>query len=35
VLFRSPEFWRKVADILPDYKKREQWLKENGGLLAI
>jgi len=34
-LNHSPEFWRQVADILPDYKKREQWLKENGGLLTI
>jgi hypothetical protein len=34
-LNHSPAFWRRVADILPDYKKREQWLKENGGLLTI
>jgi predicted metal-dependent hydrolase len=34
-LNHSPAYWRKVADILPDYKKREKWLKENGGLLSI
>jgi len=34
-LNHSPAFWQKVADILPDYKKRERWLKENGGLLTI
>lgn len=34
-LNHSPTYWRKVADILPDYKKREKWLKENGGLLTI
>jgi predicted metal-dependent hydrolase len=34
-LNHSPAFWRRVADMLPDYKKREQWLKENGGLLTI
>jgi predicted metal-dependent hydrolase len=33
-LNHSPAFWRQVADILPDYKKREKWLKENGGLLT-
>lgn len=31
----SPVFWRQVADILPDYKKQEKWLQENGGLLTI
>lgn len=34
-LNHSPEFWCQVADVLPDYKKREKWLKENGGLLTI
>jgi predicted metal-dependent hydrolase len=34
-LNHSPAFWDKVAGILPDYKKREKWLKENGGLLVI
>jgi predicted metal-dependent hydrolase len=34
-LNHSPTYWRKVAEILPDYKKREKWLKENGGLLSI
>ena len=31
----SKLFWAKVRSILPDYKKREKWLKENGGLLAV
>ncbi len=26
----SPEFWAEVAKILPDYKIRRKWLKENG-----
>ncbi len=24
------EFWRRVAQIIPDYKHRRRWLKENG-----
>ena len=28
-------FWAKVKSILPDYKKREKWLKQNGGLLTL
>jgi hypothetical protein len=31
----SKLFWTKVRSILPDYKKREKWLKENGGLLTV
>ena len=27
----SPRFWKIVADILPDYKEAEKWLKTNGG----
>ena len=27
----SDRFWREVARILPDYKERRKWLKENGG----
>lgn len=34
-LNHSPAFWRRVAAILPDYKKREKWLKEKGGLLTL
>ena len=26
----SSRFWAQVAEILPDYKARRQWLKENG-----
>jgi len=25
----SPVFWQKVAAIIPDYRKRIEWLKEN------
>ena len=28
----SRRFWDKVGAILPDYKLRRRWLKENGGL---
>ena len=27
----SPRFWQEVERILPDYKERRRWLKENGG----
>jgi len=26
----SPEFWKKVKSIVPDYKQKEKWLKQNG-----
>ncbi len=26
----SPAFWREVEKILPDYKERRNWLRENG-----
>ncbi|RGY98923.1 SprT family zinc-dependent metalloprotease [Clostridium sp. AM58-1XD] len=26
----SPQFWAEVGKILPDYKRRRQWLKEHG-----
>ena len=29
----SDKFWREVAQILPDYKVRKAWLKENGNSL--
>ncbi len=29
----SKRFWAEVEKVLPDYRKREKWLKENGGLL--
>ena len=28
----SPAFWAEVERILPDYKERRKWLKENGGI---
>ena len=31
----SKEFWDSVGKIIPDYKKREKWLKENGNLLCL
>ena len=30
----SDKFWNKVGSIIPDYKKKRQWLRENGLLLA-
>ena len=27
----SPRFWAQVERILPDYRERRRWLKENGG----
>ena len=29
----SKEFWDLVEKIMPDYKEKKQWLKENGYLL--
>lgn len=29
-LNHSPRFWREVAKIIPDYKIRRKWLKEQG-----
>ncbi len=34
-LNHSKQYWHKVASVLPDYKNREKWLRENGGLLTI
>jgi hypothetical protein len=31
----SHKFWNSVMNILPDYRKHRQWLKENGYLLAL
>lgn len=30
-LNHSPRFWAQVERILPDYKSRRKWLKDNGG----
>lgn len=27
----SPKFWAEVAKIMPDYKRKRKWLKENSG----
>ncbi len=32
-LNHSPLFWAEVAKVLPDYKSREAWLKDNGPAL--
>lgn len=29
----SPRFWAEVARVLPDYKQRQQWLKDNGNAI--
>jgi len=34
-LNHSKNFWQKVGSILPDYKKRRKWLKDNGLSLDI
>ena len=31
----SRAFWARVEAILPDYKRRRKWLKENGGKLTL
>lgn len=31
----SPEFWRTVSSILPDYKERRSWLKKHGITLDL
>lgn len=31
----SQRFWKKVESILPDYKTRRKWLKENGNKFKI
>jgi predicted metal-dependent hydrolase len=31
----SREFWAIVQGVLPDYKKRKKWLKDNGHLLEV
>lgn len=31
----SKEFWGQVKEIMPDYKQKIKWLKENGGLLSL
>jgi len=31
----SPKFWAKVANMLPDYARQRQWLKEHGRELDL
>lgn len=31
----SRKFWAEVKNLIPDYKKDEQWLKDNGYLLNV
>ena len=29
----SPEFWREVAQVMPEYERYRRWLKDNGQVL--
>ena len=31
----SPAFWAQVERVLPDYRARRKWLKDNGGALML
>ena len=31
----SPEFWKEVARVMPEYAQCRQWLKENGAGLSV
>jgi predicted metal-dependent hydrolase len=31
----SAKFWKKVEELMPDYEKRRQWLRENERLLRV
>jgi predicted metal-dependent hydrolase len=31
----SPKFWRRLAGIMPDYKRHVAWLKKNGRYLTL
>ena len=31
----SPRFWKRVEEIMPDYKEYRKWLKENGNTLQL
>jgi len=30
----GPRFWGEVGKVLPDYRERRKWLKENGNMLG-
>ena len=32
-LNHSAHFWSEVEKVMPDYREKEKWLKENGGAL--
>lgn len=34
-LNHSAKFWKIVANVMPDYKEKEHWLKENGHLCSF
>jgi predicted metal-dependent hydrolase len=31
----SPKFWRRVAEVMPEYKRCVSWLRKNGRLLSL
>jgi predicted metal-dependent hydrolase len=31
----SPKFWRRVAEVMPEYKRHVAWLKKNGRFLTL
>jgi predicted metal-dependent hydrolase len=31
----SKEFWRRVGSVIPNYKKYEKWLRDNGHFLVV
>ena len=31
----SPQFWKKVEELMPDYRQRRKWLRENERLLRV
>jgi predicted metal-dependent hydrolase len=31
----SRKFWKKLGEILPEYKRQVYWLKQNGKLLTL
>ena len=34
-LDHSPRFWKQVEAVLPDYRERRTWLRQNGHLLTV